>query len=362
MKLAVISFTSQGGKLNERLVKRLNQLSYECAGYVKMRYRQDLYPSGLLNVEESLYDWTKMAFSLYDGIIFISAAGIAVRAIAPFIKDKTTDPAVLVIDDNAKHVISLLSGHIGGANELALLTADITGAEPVITTSTDVNEVFAVDVFARQEGLEISDIKLVKSISADLLEGIPVGFFSDFPLEGTIPEGFTQKEKCLDNVWITCKRRPEVDDLCYMFLEDGSEVLKLIPQVVILGIGCKKGIERDQILAALELTLDDLNIMTESVCGIVSIDRKSDEKGLIKTADLLDVPFITYTADELNAVEGDFEESEFVKEITGTSNVCQRAAKKAVEDKGGFLTGRKYKYDGVTVAVGMLPWKGMIQA
>ncbi|MBM6685952.1 cobalamin biosynthesis protein CbiG, partial [Faecalicatena contorta] len=124
-------------------------------------------------------------------IVFIGAAGIAVRLIAPYIRDKFTDPAVLVLDEGGRFVIPLLSGHVGGANDLARFLARATGAEAVITTATDVNGRFAVDVFAKKCGLVLTDRTKAKDISARILKGEKVGFYSEFPVLGRVPEELT---------------------------------------------------------------------------------------------------------------------------------------------------------------------------
>lgn len=139
-------------------------------------------------IDSSLRDWTGRRFAESDAIIFIGACGIAVRSIAPFVSSKKTDPAVVVIDEQGKFAISLLSGHIGGANELTEEISNLLHATPVITTATDINNKFAVDVFAKTNGCYISDMTMAKEISAALVNGNSVGFASDFPWVGEIPK------------------------------------------------------------------------------------------------------------------------------------------------------------------------------
>ena len=162
------------------------------------------------------------------------AAGIAVRAAAPWIRDKFAGSPVIVIDETARFVIPLLSGHVGGANELACELAAFLGAVPVITTATDRNGLFAVDLFAAGNGLVLTDRKMAREISARILEGKTVGFISDFPTDG-VPEGCAPYWQEY-TIWITIKDRLPKE------MPQGIKVLRLVPRAVTLGVGCRKGI------------------------------------------------------------------------------------------------------------------------
>lgn len=375
MRLSLICFTGAGAKLGARLLKELKRNGHECRGYVLEKFLNPFHETnGLEPLKSSLQEWTGNQFETREGLIFIGAAGIAVRAIAPWVKDKRTDPAVVVIDDSGRFSISLLSGHLGGANGLAKETAKLTGGIPVITTATDIHGRFAVDNFAKEQGLWISDMKTAKAVSADVLAGEPVGFFSDFPAAGSVPEGFTQKESCKRNVWITVKRYPENhDSLCgraparesggpdsfsKLYLPEGGEVLRLVPRIVILGIGCKRGTEKERIEAAVEEALRRWNIEPESAAAVATIDIKKEEAGLLSYVREHGLSFQTYPAERLLQAEGEFSPSSFVKEITGVDNVCERAAVSLVEDLGGGrLMMRKQAGGGVTVAAAVRDWK-----
>lgn len=375
MRLSLICFTGAGAKLGARLLKELKRNGHECRGFVLEKFLNPFHETnGLEPLKSSLQEWTGNQFETREGLIFIGAAGIAVRAIAPWVKDKRTDPAIVVIDDSGRFSISLLSGHLGGANGLAEETAKLTGGIPVITTATDIHGRFAVDNFAKEQGLWISDMKTAKAVSADVLAGEPVGFFSDFPAAGSVPEGFTQKESCKRNVWITVKRYPENhDSLCgraparesggpdsfsKLYLPEGGEVLRLVPRIVILGIGCKRGTEKERIEAAVEEALRRWNIEPESAAAVATIDIKKEEAGLLSYVREHGLSFQTYPAERLLQAEGEFSPSSFVKEITGVDNVCERAAVSLVEDLGGGrLMMRKQAGGGVTVAAAVRDWK-----
>lgn len=351
MRLAVISFTGAGSLVCGSLVTRARELGWDCRGYVMDRFLDSLRDvPGICPVRESVAEWTKREFDMADGLVYIGAAGIAVRAIAPCLKDKMTDPAVVVADEKGRYVISLLSGHVGGANELALAIAGILGAEPVITTASDVRQRTAVDVWAKKRGLRLLDRTLAKQVAAALLDGEPVGFYSDYPLKEPVPEGFCKREPCRMNVWITSRRKPEAEDAIAMLLPEGAQILRLIPQTLFAGVGCRKGTEKSRIMLMIADVLERENLEPWAVAGITSIDIKKEEAGILAAAEELGVPFYTYPAAVLDAVAGAFTSSAFVKGVTGTDNVCERAAL-AAAGKGGRLLVKKQAANGVTVAV-----------
>lgn len=302
--------------------------------------------AGLLPVENSLSEWTGAVFQDADGIIYIGAAGIAVRAIAPYIKSKTTDPAVVVLDAGACFCISLLSGHLGGANDLARETARFTGAVPVITTATDVNGRFAVDEFARKNELKLSDMKLAKEVTADLLDGKEIGFFSDFPVTGELPEGLVRNEKREHIIHITVKTGNRQE----------TGTLFLIPRAVVIGIGCKRGTPKEAVEELADRVLEEAGVPWSAVAAVASIELKKDEAGLIRFAEDKKKPLYFLTAEELEQAQGGFQESEFVRGVTGVGNVCERAAVMACRAGGvqnELLTG-KQAFHGVTAALGLI--------
>lgn len=328
MKIAVAAFTENGGKIAEILKKEIG-----AEGYLFKKYELDG-----LKPFESLSELMREIFDKYEAIIFIGACGIAVRAIAPYIKSKVFDPAVVVVDERAEFAVPILSGHIGGANELALKIAEITGAKPVITTATDTNGKFSVDVFAVKNNLHIADMRMAKLISAELLQGHKIGLYSEFKLEN-VPDCFCENAEIGICISHDGEKKP--------FLE----TLNLIPKNVVLGAGCKKGTS-DMIMLAGEF-LAAHGISREAVCMIASIDLKKDEKAMNRLADELGVPFRTYTARELSEQIGEFTSSEFVKETVGVDNVCERA----VCASGAELAVKKTAKNGVTLAAGTISLK-----
>lgn len=353
MKLAVISFTDQGGRIGRLLTKRFQELGEECCGFVQDRFFNPCHEQpGLAPMRTSLSEWTARQFEEQDGLIFVGAAGIAVRAVAPFLKGKESDPAVVVVDEQGRFSISLVSGHLGGANDLAVRAAGIVGAVPVVTTATDLQGKFAVDVFARDHGLAISDLKLAKQISVDILEEKQVGFYSDFPVEGGLPAGLVRGEPCSRSIWVTVKRHPEPASFVSLFQPEESEILRLIPKAVCLGIGCRRGTAKEKIRDTVRSFSALYNLELRSLCCIASIDLKKDEAGLLAFAKETGLPFYTYTVGELQGIPGAFTASELVKKTTGVENVCERAAV-AAGGEGAVLTAGKYIGEGVTVAAAL---------
>lgn len=350
MKLAIISFTRKGGRLCSFLVEKLRERGEECQGYVQPRFfTEDLrMQQGMNAVAEPVGEWTEKQFGEMDGLIYIGAAGIAVRSIAPFLKDKMTDPAVVAMDERGNFAVSLLSGHVGGANKLAELAAEICGAVSVITTASDVNGKIAVDVWAASHGFVVGDKNIAKKLAAAALEDEPVGFFCDFPLEEPVPEGYRLNKPEGMNVWITMKRTAKEGLL--KSLEDEGRVLRLIPQCLTVGIGCRKGIAGEKIKEMVQKVLEEANLEERAVARLASIDRKQAEEGICWLAEHWKVPFLTFSSEELKRVEGAFADSPFVRQVVGTGNVCERAAMLAA-GRGAMLAAGKQTGDGVAVAV-----------
>lgn len=336
-KLEFLAFTPGGAGLGEFLVQSLREQGYSCTLQVSKSTADSLQ----IPAFKSLRDWTEKAFGTSDALIFIGACGIAVRAVAPFVSDKYTDPAVLAVDEAGHFVVPLLSGHAGGANALAGRVADIIEAQAVISTATDVRGKFAVDVWAVENGLIIDGRDAAKHISAALIAGESVSFESDFPTLDDPPDGVLREKGNLGFcVTLDSAKKPF------------NETLRLFPKIVVLGIGCRKGIGMGKIEEAVSEVLAEANIPMRAVSEVNSIDLKADEEGLIQFCRHRKIKFTTYSAEQLQALEGSFGQSEFVKAVAGVDNVCERAAVVT----GGRLILKKQKRDGVTVAAAALPF------
>ena len=295
MKIGVICFTARGCRTALELREVLtgpeegdpqeNQIRVWC------KKKDFIPPKGIERVEGSLREWTGQQFERNEALIFVGATGIAVRAIAPFLEGKTKDPAVLTVDELGHFVISLVSGHLGGANELCRRAAEKLGAVPVITTATDLNRQFAVDVFAKKNGLQIHSMEAAKMISASLLEGDRVAFESCLALEGELPPGLYWKQGKKAEGWsISVALCPG---------EEKGKCLFLIPRAVVLGIGCRKGKSPEELEQFVLETLEKENISIRAVKKVCSIDLKAEEQALLQFCRKYGLPFETFTAEEL---------------------------------------------------------------
>ena len=272
-----------------------------------------------------------------DAIIFVGATGIAVRAIAPFICGKAVDPAVLVIDEAGRYVISLLSGHLGGANALARTAASLIEAEPIITTATDAESAFAVDTFAKENGFLLTDLQKAKAVSAKVLRGEKLRIYSDIQMERLVQrparhEAELVSAQDIDRADIVISYRTHI----LKPTEKLSQAigLRLIAKRVHVGLGARKGVTQAEVAAAVATCLEDAGIDPRAVVALASIDLKKQEAGILAYSYESGVPFVTYTAEELRTVEGTFAGSSFVQSVTGVANVCERAAAYAAGRSG----------------------------
>lgn len=306
MKAAVAAFSEKGIE-TARAVARLLGADV----WVPARYARP----GLRVIEPGLNEWAGARFADCGALVFVSACGIAVRAIAPFVRSKAEDPAVVVLDEAGKNVVSLLSGHLGGANELAKEIAAAVGGRAVITTATDVRGVTAVDSWAVAHDCAVENVHAVKEISSAVLAGREIGV--------AVTEELTPAP------W--------------------PVTLWLRPRVLVLGVGCKRGVEFSALAEAAEEFLEEAGVSPLSLAAVASIDIKKDEAAIIKLAEKYKVPFVTYSAEELRGAQGLFSYSKRVEEATGVGCVCERAAVLAAE--GGVLMRGKTIYPGVTLAL-----------
>ena len=336
MNIALTAFTSRGAELAGRLAKALTEDGHSCALWVPER----LAPETGLPGYRSLGPWTAERFADSDALLFVGASGIAVRAIAPYVRDKFTDPAVVSVDEAGRFAVPLLSGHVGGANDLARLVARRTGGTAAVSTATDVNGRFAVDQWAREQGFFLDGREGAKRVSAALLAGISVGVESDFPIQGPLPQGVVEGPA---EAGIALTLDPEKRPF--------PHTVRLIPPVLHLGIGCRRGTPAATIAKAVEGVFRSRHLSLKGVAAVCSIGLKKDEAGLLAFCQGLGLPLTTYSAGELSAVPGDFTPSPFVHGVTGVDNVCERAAVR----RGGSLIVPKQAGEGVTVAVSQVP-------
>jgi len=329
MKIAVFAYSRQGCKTARRVIAYF--AGHEIQAYTMARFEEP----GFGSITRPSKPFYGPIFSSVDAMVFVGSVGIAVREIAPHVRDKATDPAVVSIDELGRFCVPLLSGHIGGANDLALELANALDATPVITTATDINKRFSVDAWAARNGYEIASLSRAKAVSAAILEQ-DVPLCCDYPITTTLPNGVKTGNSGEVGISISVYRD-----------EPFERTLRLIPKALHLGICCRKGTPMETIREAVDEVLKAHNIDRRAVKCAASIDLKAEESGLLAFCQERKLPVTFYSAEELKSVPGEFTPSAFVKSITGVDNVCERSALIGAEK----LIVRKTALNGVTVAL-----------
>ncbi len=272
---------------------------------------------------------TAQLFASEDAILFISAAGIAVRSIAARIKSKQTDPAVLVLDDAGRFVIPILSGHLGGANAMAEELAEQTGSRAVITTASEGSGIESIDLRAQRSGYHIRNMAAARTAAAAMLRGRPA-----------------QIMRVADET--DCGTEP---DAIMIFTASPAAAFTLTPKRYVLGIGCRKGTDPEKMMAFVETELEKLGIREEQVYAVCSIDDKAGEEAIHRTARRYTCPYMVFSAEQLEQMPGDFSGSDFVKQTVGTDNVCERSAMAGCGGRFERFALRKTAASGMTLAV-----------
>lgn len=366
-RVLLITCSVRGYATMQKLAKKLENIS---GAEIIAKVKCEALPE--VSMKETVKACVDEYFEQVDAIVFVTASGIAVRSVAEHLTHKSKDPAIVCMDECSKHVISLVSGHAGGANALTQMLADVMWATPVITTATDVEGQFSIDDYAREHNLVVTDWAKAKAISAEVLATGAKPVWVD---EAEVSQ---EEEK---NACEICKEQKSTgidvgkiendgceNEIGVQKLQIGShqvvitpqdvsvdaQTLQLIPRCIVAGVGCKKGIPVDKIEHAVQDAFAKAGLRMEALCAVASIDLKKEEAGLLEFCETRKVPFEAYTAEELQAVSGTFSASEFVTGVTGVDNVCERSAVKYASEHGandGELLLRKQAQDGVTVAL-----------
>lgn len=289
-------------------------------------------------------------FHRYQGHIFVTAAGIAVRCIASHLEKKNRDPAVVVCDQHGRFAVSLVSGHWGGANRLARQVAECLGGTPIITTATDTDDLPALDVLAQQTGCAILDWDRIKDIHAALLAGEPVQVYDPFAL---LPLEYGSL--------FTAVRPPRVQadkpivSVHWRHVAPGDTLLRLAVPALHVGVGCRRNVAAGEILEAVRTTLADAGLEPQAVASLASVTAKEDEQGLLEAAEILRVPTRFYTPEELTEAPAPTP-SAMAAQLFGVEHisVCEGAALLSAGGEDALLLVPKTKYaEVVTVAVAL---------
>lgn len=365
-KIAIVCITENGKNLAFEIQSKLNNGYVYLVKNKKNNFNIDEEKDNVFLVEDKLSNLVPSLFEEYQYIMFIMATGIVVRVIAPYINSKFSDPAILVSDEKGQNLISLLSGHMGGANEMTTYISELIGANPVITTATDVNKKSSLDMIAKKLDAHIDDFREnVKDVNAMLVNKQQVGLYIDGNYE-IDTRGFkiltnfedidslekiviiSSKNNFID-YYLENKKQSDLDEQILRKKHTEGNIIKVVPKEIVIGIGCRRNTESSLLQESLNDLLHQYNIDINSIKSIGSIDVKSDEKAIIDLASSLSVPFITFSVDEISKVDHLFEKSDFVKKNVGVYCVSEPVAYLLSE---GNLIIEKHKYKGITISVG----------
>jgi len=335
VKWAVLTLTKGG--LEQ--AKRIKNIIDEVDIYTLPKWKE----SQTLEIDDRLEDFVGSIFNQYSALVFIMATGIVVRTIAKHIKHKSIDPAILVMDEKGEFIISLLSGHLGGANDAARFLGEKIGAKPVITTASDVNDSMAVDTIAMKLNCSLDGFDEAKNITALIVNKEAVGIKSDIPIPFTLPENIIE---IMDDY-------KDIKGVIYITNKKGfssfSPKVQIVPKNIVVGIGCRKGIQKDHIIEAVNKFLDINNIHPKSIKHFATVDVKQNEQGIIETSKYFNVPLMIISREQIMKVEKSFETSDFVRKTIGVGAVCEPCAYLS-SSKGHFIM-RKTSAQGVTVCL-----------
>ncbi|MBY2231180.1 cobalt-precorrin 5A hydrolase [Clostridioides difficile] len=365
--IAIICITENGKKL----AVKINSLVNNCIIYQVKNKESNLAveETCVHTVQKKLSDFVGEIFSKFDYIVFIMATGIVVRSIAPYIISKFSDPAILVMDEKGKNVISLLSGHIGGANSLTQYISSLIDANPVITTATDINQKASLDMIAKKLNAHIDNFReSVKEVNSMLVNDKCVGLYVDegyqvdtrgFKLiesKGELRDSFSNT--CIEKLVVVSNKINCIEDIENLNLDNKLEhcysikkIIKVIPRDIVIGIGCRRNTDSELMYNSLEEFLNKQNIDIRAINTVGSIELKKDEKAIIELSKILKVPFKTFSIDEISKVDNLFDKSDFVKKNVGVYSVAEPVA--YLLSKGNLLV-EKHKYKGITFSVGRI--------
>ncbi|MEE9591065.1 MAG: cobalt-precorrin 5A hydrolase [Thermodesulfobacteriota bacterium] len=370
MTISIFSITENGLRIAEKLASGLGSSDIYTLDDVRKR--------GLPRL-------VKRAFRESEGLIFIMATGIVVRTIAPFINGKGRDPAVVVVDEKGKHAISLLSGHLGGANELAREVGGLIGARPVITTATDVNGLPCIEDIARRFNCTIEDIKGIKYVNSAIVNGGSVAFVDNDTnrlraIEEALFKEVSSSRFLVNSGKVRVRRKAARRGPHYRFFRYLSQAIKvrkdavvvitnkilsksqlpahnsllLRPKDTVVGIGCDRGVRMMEVKDAFDSVLKKWDLSPLSVRNLASIDIKSSERGLLAFARRYKLSIEFYSKGELAEMPLPSGASAFVMGKVGVGGVCEPAALRSAHTKKIWI--RKQKIGRVTVAASKVPF------
>lgn len=344
MRVAVFTLTRQALKLGLKIKGLMPDVDV---------FGKDWGPGEYATYERGFNQAVREAFYDYDGLVFIMATGIVVRSISPYVSSKLEDPAIVVMDEKGRNIISFLCGHLNGANALTLKLSALLGGNPVITTASDVNETLSVDMIAKNNQLILRDMEGAKNVTSLIVNGFRVAVVSSKPIKEKLPGNMFYVSNRED--YTGCIQTHHTDALCPQEDYDGvifidsrridlidKPYVNLVPKSIILGIGCRRGTSSERIESAVQQLFREMNLHIDALKSVATIDVKADEAGLINAIARIGVPIRFFSKEEIEPVEELFQQSEFVKETVGVGSVSEAAA---------YLAGIAEKFEGTQFLV-----------
>jgi len=359
-KIAVIAITKHGAVLAEKLYQSLDKSDL----FISAKFNKEIPAlSGKITFTvDPIKVVTERIFSSYDALIYVVSLGAVVRTIAPFLKDKNTDPAVLVIDDNANFVISVLSGHVGGANELTEEIAKLLGSQPVVTTASDVGKTIPVDILGREFGWTLDSKENVTKVSASVVNQEPIAFYQ----EAGEP-GWWKRDTPLPANIRLCRSFEELDDPAFkavLIVTDKqlpddwplrSKAVVYRPKSLVLGMGCDKGVSLQDIEDLIFKTLADHGLSIKCLKAVSTVDLKAEEPGLKEFAQKHGLPLHSFTREEINQVKDVPNPSEMAMKYIGAIGVAEPSV--LLCSQAETLLVPKVKAARVTLAIARMNFK-----
>lgn len=345
--VAIVAITKRGIEIAKKLQKWLSDSDV----YIPEKFR-DSDPS-MIYFTDSVTQRIGPLFQTYNSLICIFSLGAVIRLISPFLKDKKTDPAVLVIDDTAKFVISTLSGHVGGANELTLEVSNILNSIPVITTAADVNNTISIDLLGKKYGWTIDNYENVTKVSAMMVNEDKIGVFQDAGERGwwdlnNLPKNVELVPSLKELLSDTYKGAVIITD---KIISEKSILTKSViyrPKSLIVGIGLHWNTSMETIKQGLTKVLDENNFSIKSIKAIASLNKGKPVKGLDLFCQKNELPLVLFSNDELNEIDVP-NPSDLVGKYEGTSSVSEASSLAASK---GILIVPKQKFPpDLTVAI-----------
>lgn len=353
---AAVAITKHGVSMARELGKLIPQTDV----YYMSKFAQgDEGEKGIRLFDGSVRLLLPALFQTYRGLVLFISLGAVVRMIAPVLQDKKSDPAVVVVDDKGQFAISVLSGHLGGANDLTREVAACLGATPVVTTASDVQQTIAVDLFGRQFGWEWESPEKLTPVSASVVNEEQVAVVQEsgernwWPYDRPLPPNI----HVFDSIREALRMNPQAAlVVTHRLLSQDEEAILANgvlyrPKVIVLGVGCNRGTSAEEIESVIQETLAELKFSIKSVKALCTIDLKRDEPGLLAVVKKYGWKFVTYSPEQLNSVPIE-QPSEAVYKYTGAYGVCEPAVKLYTGVDRLDLV--KKKSGNVTIAVGRL--------